>query len=84
MKPEFKSSKLRTVLTIKIYSTETNEEEKGWDNPRVTRILTHDFPQYFAVISRIRQEVHAIGPEGRCGTLLTSIIQFIYKKEQTL
>lgn len=44
--------------------TETNEEEKGWDAPRVTRILTHDFPQYFAVISRIRQEVHAIGPEG--------------------
>ena len=31
---------------------------------RITRILTTDFPQYFAVISRIRQEVHAIGPDG--------------------
>ena len=31
---------------------------------RITRILTTDFPQYFAIISRIRQEVHAIGPEG--------------------
>lgn len=31
---------------------------------RITRILTQDFPQYFAVVSRIRQEVHAIGPEG--------------------
>lgn len=31
---------------------------------RITRIVTHDFPQYFAVVSRIRQEVHAIGPEG--------------------
>ncbi|XP_045463228.1 ankyrin-2-like isoform X3 [Harmonia axyridis] len=31
---------------------------------RTTRIITQDFPQYFAVISRIRQEVHAIGPEG--------------------
>ncbi|UYV83170.1 ANK2 [Cordylochernes scorpioides] len=31
---------------------------------RITRILTTDFPQYFAVITRIRQEVHAIGPEG--------------------
>merc|ERR1712142_393673 len=27
-------------------------------------ILTTDFPQYFAIVSRIRQEVHAIGPEG--------------------
>ena len=26
--------------------------------------MTQDFPQYFAVVSRIRQEVHAIGPEG--------------------
>ncbi len=26
--------------------------------------MTTDFPQYFAVITRIRQEVHAIGPEG--------------------
>nr|CAI5853507.1 unnamed protein product [Callosobruchus analis] len=31
---------------------------------RITRIVTQDFPQYFAVVSRVRQEVHAIGPEG--------------------
>lgn len=31
---------------------------------RITRILTQDFPQYFAIVSRIRQEVHVIGPEG--------------------
>merc|ERR1719211_94861 len=31
---------------------------------RITRILTTDFPQCFAIVSRIRQEVHAIGPEG--------------------
>lgn len=31
---------------------------------RVCRFVTYDFPQYFAVVSRIRQEVHAIGPEG--------------------
>lgn len=31
---------------------------------RITRILTTDFPQYFAIITRIRQEVHVIGPEG--------------------
>ena len=26
--------------------------------------MTADFPQYLAVVSRIRQELHAIGPEG--------------------
>ncbi|XP_055383981.1 ankyrin-3 isoform X2 [Condylostylus longicornis] len=31
---------------------------------RIIRIVTHDFPHFFAVISRIRQEVHAIGPDG--------------------
>lgn len=31
---------------------------------RITRIVTADFPQYIAVVSRIRQELHAIGPEG--------------------
>ncbi|XP_013779348.1 ankyrin-2-like isoform X3 [Limulus polyphemus] len=31
---------------------------------RITQILTTDFPQYFAIITRVRQEVHAIGPEG--------------------
>jgi ankyrin len=31
---------------------------------RITRILTTDFPQYFALVSRIRQEMHAVGPEG--------------------
>ncbi|XP_055844321.1 ankyrin-3 isoform X1 [Episyrphus balteatus] len=30
----------------------------------VCRFITYDFPQYFAVVSRIRQEVHAIGSEG--------------------
>lgn len=36
----------------------------GDENKRLTRIVTTDFPQYFAIISRIRQEVHAVGPEG--------------------
>ncbi|GIX87129.1 ankyrin-2 [Caerostris extrusa] len=31
---------------------------------RITRILTTDFPQYFAIITRVRQEVHGVGPEG--------------------
>ncbi|ERL83854.1 hypothetical protein D910_01121 [Dendroctonus ponderosae] len=39
---------------------------------RITRIVTQDFPQYFAVVSRIRQEVHAIGPEG--GMVSSSVV----------
>lgn len=31
---------------------------------RLTRIITTEFPQYFAIISRIRQEVHTVGPDG--------------------
>lgn len=31
---------------------------------RITRIVTADFPQYIAVVSRVRQELHPIGPEG--------------------
>nr|XP_027204543.1 ankyrin-3-like [Dermatophagoides pteronyssinus] len=41
-------------------------------NNRITRILTTDFPQYFAIITRIRQEVHAIGPEG--GILSSTVV----------
>ena len=40
---------------------------------RITRILTTDFPQYFAIVSRIRQEVHAIGPEGKIVFLTISM-----------
>ncbi|XP_024080621.1 ankyrin-3-like isoform X3 [Cimex lectularius] len=31
---------------------------------RITRIVTTELPQYLAVVSRLRQEVHVIGPEG--------------------
>ncbi|XP_058801309.1 titin homolog isoform X2 [Phymastichus coffea] len=39
---------------------------------RIVRVLTVDFPHYFAVVSRIRQEVHAVGPEG--GTVSSSAV----------
>ena len=31
---------------------------------RITRILTTEFPQYFAIVTRVRQEASSIGPEG--------------------
>ncbi|XP_023311776.1 ankyrin-3 isoform X3 [Anoplophora glabripennis] len=42
---------------------------------RITRILTNDFPHYFAVVSRVRQEVHAIGPDG--GTVSSSAVPLV-------
>ncbi|KAL1459914.1 hypothetical protein WDU94_011861 [Cyamophila willieti] len=42
------------------------------DPTRMTRILTMDFPHYFAVVSRVKQEVHAIGPEG--GMVSSSVV----------
>ncbi|XP_069836395.1 ankyrin-3 isoform X3 [Dendropsophus ebraccatus] len=34
------------------------------EKKRTCRIVTKDFPQYFAVVSRIKQESNQIGPEG--------------------
>jgi len=47
-------------------SDQENQSQGGAGDSkrRLTRIVTTEFPQYFAIISRIRQEVHAVGPEG--------------------
>merc|ERR1712240_710696 len=54
---------MQEVLQDSFDEGETTQLEDLNTN-RITRILTTDFPQYFAIITRIRQEVHAIGPEG--------------------
>lgn len=43
------------------------DNEDDLEKKRICRIVTRDFPQYFAVVSRIRQETNQMGPEG--GTL---------------
>jgi len=41
------------------------EDRDPWHSGnRLTRIVTTEFPHYFAIVSRVKQEVHAIGPEG--------------------
>lgn len=42
------------------------------NSTRITRILTNDFPQYFAIVTRVRQEVHAVGPDG--GMIISTIV----------
>ncbi|XP_034050589.1 ankyrin-3-like isoform X3 [Thalassophryne amazonica] len=45
------------------------------ERKRICRIITKDFPQYFAVISRIRQETNQMGPEG--GTLCSRSVPLV-------
>lgn len=42
------------------------------DRKRICRIVTRDFPQYFAVVSRVKQDSHLIGPEG--GVLSSTVV----------
>ncbi|XP_041426139.1 ankyrin-3 isoform X2 [Xenopus laevis] len=42
------------------------------EKKRICRVVTKDFPQYFAVVSRIKQESNQIGPEG--GTLKSTTV----------
>ncbi|CAF4923864.1 unnamed protein product [Pieris macdunnoughi] len=62
-------------------------ETLGENGERVTRIITCDFPHYLAVVSRVRQEVHIIGPEG--GTVSSAHIPqvqalFPHKRSQSV
>ncbi|XP_055360037.1 ankyrin-3-like isoform X22 [Betta splendens] len=45
------------------------------ERKRICRIVTKDFPQYFAVVSRIRQETNHMGPEG--GTLYSQSVPLV-------
>ncbi|KAG9510269.1 Ankyrin-2, partial [Fragariocoptes setiger] len=40
-------------------------------NNRLTRIVTTEFPKYFAIITRVRQQVHAVGADG--GTVTSDL-----------
>ena len=31
---------------------------------RITRIVTADFPKYFALVTRLRQDITVLGPDG--------------------
>ncbi|CAL9694533.1 unnamed protein product [Knipowitschia caucasica] len=42
------------------------------ERKRICRIITRDFPQYFAVVSRVKQDSNLIGPEG--GVLSSTVV----------
>ncbi|XP_036978701.1 ankyrin-3-like isoform X19 [Acanthopagrus latus] len=45
------------------------------EKKRICRIVTRDFPQYFAVVSRIKQESNHMGPDG--GMLSSSTVPMV-------
>ncbi|KAM4730002.1 ankyrin-3-like isoform 9-T10 [Anableps anableps] len=45
------------------------------EKKRICRIITRDFPQYFAVVSRIKQESNHMGPDG--GVLSCSTVHMV-------
>ncbi|XP_077438732.1 ankyrin-3-like isoform X28 [Vanacampus margaritifer] len=45
------------------------------EKKRICRIVSRDFPQYFAVVSRIKQESNHMGPEG--GVLSSSTVPMV-------
>ncbi|XP_060895980.1 ankyrin-3-like isoform X2 [Labrus mixtus] len=45
------------------------------EKKRICRIVTRDFPQYFAVVSRIKQESNHVGPDG--GLLSSSTVPMV-------
>ncbi|CAH0546187.1 unnamed protein product [Brassicogethes aeneus] len=65
---------IQDVLNHSFDGQELNQIDDLHTN-RITRILTSDFPHYFAVVSRIRQEVHAIGPDG--GTVSSTAVPLV-------
>ncbi|XP_032357609.1 ankyrin-3 isoform X45 [Etheostoma spectabile] len=69
---DYKSDGLSQLLSGMDEELDSPEE---LEKKRICRIITKDFPQYFAVVSRIRQETNQMGPEG--GTLCSRSIPLV-------
>lgn len=54
------------------FDAEELQQLEDLNTTRITRILTNDFPQYFAIVTRVRQEVHAVGPDG--GMIVSTVV----------
>ncbi|KAM9717852.1 ankyrin-2b isoform 6-T6 [Menidia menidia] len=66
---EFTQEELNQILNGMDEDLDTPEE---LERKRVCRIITRDFPQYFAVVSRVKQDSNLIGPEG--GILSSTVV----------
>ncbi|XP_078019193.1 ankyrin-3-like isoform X27 [Epinephelus lanceolatus] len=69
---DYKTDDLNQLLSGMDEELDSPEE---LERKRICRIITKDFPQYFAVVSRIRQETNQMGPEG--GTLSSRSVPLV-------
>ncbi|XP_033226076.1 ankyrin-2-like isoform X1 [Belonocnema kinseyi] len=58
-----------------LLNTPYDSQMSALHSGRITRIITTNFPQYFAIVTRIKQEVHVIGSEG--GILISSVANHV-------
>ncbi|XP_077332890.1 ankyrin-2 isoform X12 [Lithobates pipiens] len=66
---EFTEDELNEILNGMDEVLDSPEE---LEKKRICRIITRDFPQYFAVVSRVKQDNNLIGPEG--GILSSNVV----------
>eukprot|EP00079_Xenopus_tropicalis_P037920 XP_017951691.1 PREDICTED: ankyrin-2 isoform X3 [Xenopus tropicalis] len=66
---EFTEDELNEILNGMDEVLDSNED---LEKKRICRIITRDFPQYFAVVSRVKQDNNLIGPEG--GILSSTVV----------
>ncbi|XP_074555186.1 ankyrin-2b isoform X15 [Halichoeres trimaculatus] len=66
---EHTQEELNQILNGMDEELDTPEE---LERKRICRIITRDFPQYFAVVSRVKQDSNLIGPEG--GILSSTVV----------
>ncbi|KAM3591010.1 uncharacterized protein V6R79_020521 [Siganus canaliculatus] len=66
---EHTQEELNQILNGMDEDLDTPEE---LERKRICRIITRDFPQYFAVVSRVKQDSNLIGPEG--GILSSTVV----------
>lgn len=63
----------RIIKTSLLFLDLESQEELG--KKRIRRIISTDFPLYFAVVSRVQQESDLIGPEG--GSLTSKLVPMV-------
>ncbi|XP_075716680.1 ankyrin-2 isoform X33 [Rhinoderma darwinii] len=66
---EFTEDELNEILNG---MDEVLDPQEELERKRICRIITRDFPQYFAVVSRVKQDNNLIGPEG--GILSSTVV----------
>ncbi|XP_072261831.1 ankyrin-2 isoform X6 [Pyxicephalus adspersus] len=66
---EFTEDELNEILNG---MDEVLDPPEDLERKRICRIITRDFPQYFAVVSRVKQDNNLIGPEG--GILSSTVV----------